>query len=50
MSGIGQGGTGVLRVDGKDVATQKMEQSHLIAVAATAGAYRTVEASSAGGQ
>ena len=27
MSGIGQGGTGVLRVDGKDVATQKMEHT-----------------------
>ena len=26
-SGIGQGGTGVLRVDGKDVATQKMEHT-----------------------
>jgi hypothetical protein len=27
MSGIGQSGTGVLRVDGKDVATQKMEHT-----------------------
>jgi len=27
MSGIGQGGTGVLKVDGKDVATQKMEHT-----------------------
>jgi arylsulfatase len=26
-SGVGRGGTGVLRVDGKDVATQKMERS-----------------------
>jgi len=27
MSGIGQGGTGVLKVDGKEVATQKMERT-----------------------
>ena len=27
MSGIGRGGTGVLKVDGKDVATQKMENT-----------------------
>ena len=27
MSGIGRGGTGVLKVDGKEVATQKMEQT-----------------------
>jgi arylsulfatase len=27
MAGIGQGGTGVLKVDGKDVATQKMEHT-----------------------
>jgi len=27
MSGIGRGGTGVLRVDGKEVATQKMERT-----------------------
>jgi arylsulfatase len=27
LSGIGRGGTGVLRVDGKDVATQKMEKT-----------------------
>jgi arylsulfatase A-like enzyme len=27
VSGIGRGGTGVLRVDGKDVATQKMERT-----------------------
>ena len=27
MSGIGQGGTGVLKVDGKEVATQKMEHT-----------------------
>ncbi len=27
MSGIGRGGTGVLRVDGKDVATRKMERT-----------------------
>jgi arylsulfatase len=26
-AGIGQGGTGVLKVDGKDVATQKMEHT-----------------------
>ena len=28
MSGIGRGGTGVLKVDGKEVATQKMERTH----------------------
>ena len=27
MSGIGRGGTGVLKVDGKEVATQKMEHT-----------------------
>ena len=27
MSGIGQGGTGVLKVDGKEVVTQKMEHT-----------------------
>ena len=27
MSGIGHGGTGVLKVDGKEVATQKMEHT-----------------------
>jgi hypothetical protein len=27
VSGIGQGGTGVLKVDGKEVATQKMEHT-----------------------
>ena len=27
MSGIGRGGTGVLKVDGKEVATQKMERT-----------------------
>ena len=27
MSGLGRGGTGTLKVDGKDVATQKMEQT-----------------------
>ena len=27
MSGIGQSGTGVLKVDGKEVATQKMEHT-----------------------
>ena len=27
LSGIGQGGTGVLKVDGKEVATQKMEHT-----------------------
>ena len=27
LSGIGQGGTGVLRVDGKEVATQKMDHT-----------------------
>jgi arylsulfatase len=27
MSGIGQSGTGVLRIDGKEVATQKMEHT-----------------------
>ena len=27
MSGIGQGGTGVLKVDGREVATQKMEHT-----------------------
>jgi len=27
MSGIGRGGTGVLKVDGKEVASQKMEQT-----------------------
>ena len=27
MSGLGQGGTGVLKVDGKEVATQKMEHT-----------------------
>ena len=27
MSGIGQGGTGVLKVDGKEVANQKMEHT-----------------------
>jgi hypothetical protein len=27
MSGIGQGGTGVLKVDGKEVATQKMDHA-----------------------
>ncbi len=27
MSGVGQGGTGVLKVDGKEVATQKMEHT-----------------------
>ena len=27
ISGIGRGGTGVLKVDGKEVATQKMEHT-----------------------
>jgi arylsulfatase len=33
VSGIGQGGTGVLKVDGKEVATQKMEHSLPIVLA-----------------